>query len=250
MNDDNDYGKLEPEFREPFSMYQLEPTPKNATSLLNVLRPTVDKGIRAHVGRQVSPTTRSHAKKITLQAVRSYDPRQSKLSTHVINHLKGLRRVTRQQQQVLKVPERVVLDQRYLHSMSEEFEDKWGREPTTYELADYAKIPVKRIEYVRQYHAPLSGGQVQAQTDAGGEVSGASPAVQSPAAHQAWIEAVYSDMNPTNQLIMEMTLGLHGKKRRSNQEIAARLKLSPGAISQRKWLIQRAIDREAELSPF
>jgi DNA-binding NarL/FixJ family response regulator len=49
---------------------------------------------------------------------------------------------------------------------------------------------------------------------------------------------------------MEHTLGLHGKKVLSNQEIARKLRLTPGAVSQRKATIQQLLNQEQELSPF
>jgi len=57
-------------------------------------------------------------------------------------------------------------------------------------------------------------------------------------------------MDATNQKIMEWTFGLYGSPQLSNQAIAQRLKLSPGAISQRKANIQRILDQEQDLSVF
>jgi hypothetical protein len=57
-------------------------------------------------------------------------------------------------------------------------------------------------------------------------------------------------MDPINQKIMEHSLGLHGQPRLPNHEIAKLLRLSPGAISQRKARIQQTLDKESELSPF
>lgn len=243
-------GKLEPEFQDAYTSYNMENTPYNATSLLKVLQPSIQKGIRAHVGPRPGPLVGSHARKIALQAVSSYDPYRAKLSTHVINHLKGLRRVARNQQSVVPVPERVRLDANYLYRMEQEFEDENGREATTTELADYAKVSVTRIEHIRKFRNPLATGTLQARVDAGGETSGFSPAVASNAGHQAWVRAVYSDLNPTNKLIMEYTLGLNGKGQLSNADIARKLRLTPGAISQRKASIQAILNKEQELSPF
>jgi DNA-binding NarL/FixJ family response regulator len=46
---------------------------------------------------------------------------------------------------------------------------------------------------------------------------------------------------------MEHTLGMNNKKVLSNQEIARKLGLSPGAISQRKARIQQLLDRREDL---
>ncbi len=69
-------------------------------------------------------------------------------------------------------------------------------------------------------------------------------------AHNAWLEIVYDDLDSIDKKIMEFTLGLHGRPQLGNAEIAARLKRTPGAISQRKAKIQQKIRQEEFLSPF
>ena len=49
---------------------------------------------------------------------------------------------------------------------------------------------------------------------------------------------------------MEWSLGLHGREKLSNKEIANKLLRSPGAISQRKAKIQQLLRQEETLSPF
>lgn len=243
-------GKLEPEFQEAYTAFNMESTPRNATNILTLLKDPIAKGVRAYAGARPSPLMKSHARRIALQAVRSYNPQHAKLSTHVINHLKGLRRVGRQQEQVAHIPERVRLDSRYLYQQELEFEDEHGREPTVEELADYAHVSVGRIEHVNRFRTPMATGTVQSRLDAGGEMGNFNPAVASSAGHQAWVRAVYSDLNATNRLILEHTIGLQGKKILSNQELARRLNLTPGAVSQRKATIQQLLNQEQELSPF
>ena len=61
---------------------------------------------------------------------------------------------------------------------------------------------------------------------------------------------VYQGLSPLDQRVMELTLGMRGNKKLSNQEIAAKLNRSPGAITQRKTKIQQLLDQEQKLSPF
>ena len=243
-------GKLEPEYQDAYTAFNLDATPRNASNLLTVLQPTIKKGIKAYAGRHPGPLVTSQARKIALQAARSYNPGQARLGTHVINHLKGLRRFSRQQQEVIHVPERVKLDSRYLYQQEMEFEDEYGREPTVHELADYAKVSVGRIEHVNKFRSPMATGTMQSRLDAGGEIGNFNPAVANLAGHRAWVRAIYDDLNATNRLILEHTLGLYGKKVMSNQELARKLRLTPGAVSQRKATIQNLLNQEQELSPF
>jgi DNA-binding CsgD family transcriptional regulator len=58
----------------------------------------------------------------------------------------------------------------------------------------------------------------------------------------AWIDFVYGDLSPTDKLVMDMTLGRNGRRKASTQDIARRLNISPGAVSQRAAKIQAMID--------
>ena len=240
--------KLEDEYAEPFNAYKTDPSPLNATTLLTSLNPAINRGIRAHVGANVGPTTRSHARKLTLAAVRTYDPTRSGLRTHVINHLQGLRRIQRHQTQILKTPERVMLDRSYLDREENRLMDQSGSEPTLQELADATGLSLKRIHYVRSYRPPLPFSMLEAQAGPEGETTGGGPAIEQDS--DAWMEVVYGDLNPVNQKILEWTLGMHNRPMLSNQAIAAKLNLSAGAISQRKNSIQKLINQDTELSPF
>ena len=75
----------------------------------------------------------------------------------------------------------------------------------------------------------------------GGEVASYLPGQNTAA--DAWANFVYGDLGPTDQLIMDMTLGRNGRRRASTQEIARRLNITPGAVSQRAAKIQAMLDK-------
>ena len=62
-----------------------------------------------------------------------------------------------------------------------------------------------------------------------------------------WHEFVYNDLNEVDKAIMEYTLGLHGIKKLPATEIAKKLNISPGAISQRSQRIQAKLNQREEL---
>jgi len=239
------FGKLEPEFQQPYMAFSRDPNPHNTSQMLTALKPVIQSGVKSHVGK-VNPISTSQARKLTLQAMKTYDPTKAKLSTHVHNHLQGLRRLTRQQTSGVRVPERIALDHGHMMRAIAELEDDLGREPTTDELADYSRLSRKRIAQLRKFQPGVAQGTLTAAGEAG--QAGWNPAVQQES--DAWLRLVHSDMDATNQKIMEWTFGLYGSPQLSNQAIAQRLKLSPGAISQRKANIQRILDQEQDLSVF
>lgn len=242
---------LESKFAEPYNAFVADPSRTNKSVLLTALKPTISRGIRANIGMGATgATTESHARRLALQALRTYDPARSGLGTHVTNHLQGLRRIQRHQTHILSTPERVSLDQQRLVQAANELEDRLGEEPTSQQLADYTGVSPTRIEYVRKFKSPLATGMLSTITGPSGEGTGFSPAVQQQRASQAWLQAVYGDLNQLNKKIMEWSLGLYGQEQLSNQAIAAKLGLTPGAITQRKAAIQQMLDKERELSPF
>ena len=247
------FGKSSPidkKYAVEYDAWKKTPTPKTTGALLKKMQPSIDRGISANVGKNVSPVLRSRARRLALDAVRTFSPTKgTRLSTHVINHMKGLRRIARKQQQVLRVPERVALDQNFLYTAEAELSDKLGREPSINELADHTKISSRRIEQVRKYRNPMAEGSLLDVTDQNPE--GYSPAVeQSSISNDTTLRAAYDDMSATNQKIMEWTLGIYGKKPVSNRMIADRLRMTPGAVSQRKAQIQAKIDEMQNFGMF
>jgi hypothetical protein len=57
------------------------------------------------------------------------------------------------------------------------------------------------------------------------------------------MDFVYDDLGPTDKLIMDLTLGRNGRRKVSTAEIAQKLRMTPGAISQRAAKIQAMLDK-------
>ena len=234
---------LESEFTDIYDKWKSDPTQDNNAEILNTLSPVISGATRMHVGSD-NPLLRSQARRMTLRALKTYDPSRSRLKTHLTNHLRGLKRVSRKQSTVLAVPERVALDKYNLDLSNQELADELGREPSVSELADKTGLSSRRIAHVRCYMPAVAEGTMQRQDDFLGAVR---PAVSS---SNTWQEIVYEEAAPLDKKIMEWTLGLGGQAVLPNAEIARRLKRSPGAISQRKQKLQELLDQEETLSPF
>lgn len=240
-------SRLEPQYRDFYDTWKRNPDPSNAGKLLRAVGPEIDKGITAHVGAP-NPLIKSRARMLALRAIRSYDPSQARLGTHIVNQLQGLKRVSRQQSQILPIPERVSLDANHLDRVRNDLSDRLGREPSLTELADETGLSVKRIRYVQKFRHPVAEGTL-AHASVSEEGSGMlAPAVESEPT-DAWLDLVYGDLEPKNQKIMEWTLGMYGQPVLPNQEIARRLGISSGAVSQRKARIQQLLNQQ-ELNPF
>lgn len=235
---------LEPEYAEAYEGWKNNSTPEGNSSILNTIDPIVRKGTSMFGGE--SPLTRSRARKLALEGLGTYDRSRSRLQSHLINQLKGLQRISRKQQEVVRAPERVLLDKFKLNKYEQTFLDEKGRDPTDNELSNTSGFSLKRIKHVRKWQPGMTTSRLEeiSPNFAGGSFSGDEKSQAS------WLEVVYDSLSPMDQKVMELSLGLHGRKPLSNSQIAASLRRTPGAISQRKKKIQAIIREEEGLSPF
>lgn len=237
---------LEDDLRSPYDAWKAAPGPESNASMLKALHPTIEGAVRTHVGES-NPLILGRARVMALDGLPGYDPKRGRLQSYMYNHLQGLKRANRKQTQVIKVPERVAMDKYHLQKAGDELQATLGREATDDELADHTGFSHGRMSKVRSYNSGLSEGLIDDVSQ--GEVFGG---VRSPVRPErsAWADIVYDGLDPYHKKIMELAWGLNGRKALQNQEIAAKMGRSPGAISQAKLRIQKQMDEENELSPF
>lgn len=233
---------LEAELSEPYQAWKKKPGPEANGMILKALDPVIEGAIRTHVG-EPNPLLKSRARLLTLEGLKGYDPSRGRLTSHLYNHLQGLKRVNRQQTTVLRVPERVSLDRYNLERHTEELRNDLGREPTDDEVADRTGFSTRRIAHVRSYQPAVAEGTIDEATQGGGVQGGVTSG--RPVAHPPHVDVVYDELDTYHRLVMEHALGLNGRKPLPNHEIARRLGRSPGAVSQAKLRIQQKLD-EAE----
>ncbi len=233
--------KLEPEYQPHYAAWKATPTPVSAGNLLRAVNPVVEKGLKAYGGVHANAMTKSRARSLALDAFRTYDPTKSTLKNHVLGHMQGLQRYAARQNRMLSVPEQVVIDRQRIDAAENELRDRHGRDPSTLELSDHAMMSPKRIAYVRKYNAGFSGSEAASRASEVG-AAGDDPAVDQGDPTAARLEFLYHDLDPINQVIAEHAAGLHGRPKLRNAEIARRVNLSPGAVSQRMTRIQEMLD--------
>jgi DNA-directed RNA polymerase specialized sigma subunit len=159
--------------------------------------------------------------------------------------LQGLRRVSAKEGQMVSIPERVALHLGMLHSAENELKDQLGRDPSDIELADHTKLSTKRIAYIRQAKPTYAEGQFMSQSEEGGEelIHPATAGLND----EHWVKYVHSDLSPTDQVILEHSLGLFGKRKLNKGAIARKLNMSGGAVTQRAAKIQSMLDKGSQL---
>lgn len=236
--------QLEKDYEPAFQAWKIKPTQQTRSELLRAVNPIIDKGLRTYGGGSAaSPTLRSQAKRIALDSFGTYDPAKGSLQTHLLTNMRRLQRLGAQEAQVISLPERVALNKKWLDETENELRYELGRDPSDMEIADRSGLSLKRIAYIRQAHPVASTSQIEAASEDGSMPASNLPGVADPR-QQAWEEFVYYDLSPTDQAIFDMTLGRHGRQQFSTTDIARKLGISPGAVSQRTAKIQQKLDEQ------
>lgn len=232
------------DFNDVYTQWQQNRTPELNSKLLTSVQPVIDTALSSYGGGNTSPALRSRAKIMALKAFDTFDPKRGNVRTHLLSQLQGLRRLAAKEQNIIGIPEQVGLDFQKLDSAENELRDQLSRDPTDDELADFTGLSVRRIRKVKSFHKPVASGMLDQETTEdsySGEVASQLPGKNNSV--DAWLDFVYGDLSATDKLVMDMTLGRNGRRRTSTQEIARRLNMTPGAVSQRAAKIQAMIDK-------
>jgi DNA-directed RNA polymerase specialized sigma subunit len=239
------------EFNNLHTSWKNNQTPETNTQILKSVQPVVDTALTMYAGVDHSPSIRSQAKLLALKALNSYSPERGNVRNHLLSQLQSLRRMSAKEQNIISIPEQVGLDFQRISQAENELQDSLGREPTEGELADYTNLSRRRIQKIKSFNQPLAEGVVSSPTEegtSGGDIGSKIPGDRR--ADDAWLDFVYGDLGPTDKLIMDMTLGRNGKRKAATQDIARRLNITPGAVSQRAAKIQEMLDKRYTYGGF
>lgn len=234
------------DFTTMFDTWHKNQNPQTNTQIIKTVQPVIDTALSSYVGQNQTPAMRSKAKIMALKALQTFDPKMGNVRTHLLSQLQSLRRAAAQEQNIISIPEQVGLDYQKLTEAENDLRDRLSRDPSDDEIADATGLSTRRIRKIRSFHQPLAEGSTIIDTgddyaDSGG-IASTIPGQNS--AQDAWLDFVYGDLSPTDKLIMDMTLGRNGRRKTSTQDIAKKLNISPGAVSQRAAKIQTLLNQQ------
>lgn len=234
---------LETDFAEPYRAWKTRPAPDTSGRVLAAVRPVIDSAVKSYAGGSASPLLTSRARRIVLDALPGYDATRGPLRPYLDSHLRGLRRLAANQDEVIAVPERVRLDRHHIYEAENRLRDWLGRDPTDSELADETGLSPRRLAHVRKAAGAVAEGTLEAAGDPDDPLT---PAVVQPD-DGVWHNFVYAGLQPRDQLVMQWSLGLNGGPVLSGKQIAAKLGVTPAAVAQRKARIQKLLNQRQEL---
>jgi DNA-directed RNA polymerase sigma subunit (sigma70/sigma32) len=189
----------------------------------NKLIKSLDPLLQSQINRYQHPSIprsalEAEARKLAIEAFKTYDPSKAQLGTHVTNHQKHLQRYVLNYVNIGKIPENRALAVGKFQKIRQNLMEDLGREPNTIELADsltWAPKEVERMETeLRKDLAITTGGEddtffenILHTTDTTSEL----------------VQFVYYNSDPEEKLIVEYTFGFGGKPRLEVKDIAIRI---------------------------
>lgn len=224
-----------------YEKWKEEGTPDSTRELITFLTPQIDSALKTFSPGMESGL-RLKAQTMAMKALKTYDPTKGMhLKSYVYQQLQPIQREYGKRLNVTKLPERHILERKALVQSENEFIETNGRPPSTAELADFTSIPLKRIAAIRKHGIPLSeSSRVHPET-------GDSMISVKQDPQEMWADFVYADMDSIDQRIYEMCTGYGGVDIIPKKDIAATLKISPAAVSQRISKIVKRLQEGANL---
>jgi DNA-directed RNA polymerase sigma subunit (sigma70/sigma32) len=189
----------------------------------NKLIKSLDPLLQSQINRYQHPSIprsalEAEARKLALEAFKTYDPSKAQLGTHVTNHQKHLQRYVLNYVNIGKIPENRALAVGKFQKIKQNLMEDLGREPNTVELADsltWAPREVERMENeLRKDLAITTGGEEEAffenimfSTDTTSEI----------------LFFAYYEADQEEKLIFEYSFGWGGKPKLDVKDIALRI---------------------------
>lgn len=211
---------------DPDQLYQEWAQAPDAAKLNRVVRsltPVMNHALSS-IGAFDDPVLHTRAKVFTARAIQKYKPDSgANLITWTSNQLQQLRRAKREAQSAVDIPDRAKVDAFKLHQAEQEFIDKHDREPDVLELADFAKIPVSRIQKIRAVVRPVPSE---------GAIGGAGQVQETPYDEEA-LSYVHNESDHVDRRIIELKTGYGGGQPMAPQLIAQKLRMTPSQLSRR-----------------
>ena len=215
--------------------------PSDLHAVVQRLDPVIDRAMQAY-GQQ-GPVVKGRAQLLAARAVQNFDPsRGADLSTHVHRQLQELQRTGEQISSPMPLPERLRRQRAETARHIEELRNQLGRDVTDEEVAEKMHVPVARVAKTRGLmNARMSQSAMEEQEDENDDRPDMITKSRGP--EDDWVDAVYHEMGPIDQLILRHRTGYRGNPVLQVQDLARRLNISSAAVTQRANKIQARLDQ-------
>jgi DNA-directed RNA polymerase specialized sigma subunit len=209
------------------------------SELIKSFQPLINKEVNKYSGNLDRNLYYAEALKLFMQALESYDPnRGAALATHITSYMNKLYRFNLTYQNVGRIrSERRPLQITAYHNTMTVLEDKFGRPPTTNEVAEEMQLPHKEVARIRKdLRKDLS-------LDETFDSVGLGP--KSNPMYDRMMQIYHFETTPEEKLVLEYLQGIGGKPIvSSNIDIAKRLNMTPNRVSKMRTKLYKKITGE------
>ena len=222
----NRESKIDPEFLE----WQKTKDPHCLSLLLKKYNKLIEKELPKYRGQLPDPILRTYAKKITVDAIKTFNPSKSKLSTHIVNNMLRMHRKNYEISGVARLPEDIQRGVNVFKNAKDYLIDKLNREPTVEELADELSWNKDRV--------------IRLMKMAKKEVLSSSLDF-APARYEMSdprLDYLYYDLEPKDKIVFQYKVGYRGFPVLDNQSIAKKINASQAMVSIRSKKIAEKIN--------
>jgi RNA polymerase sigma factor (sigma-70 family) len=174
------------------------------------------------------------AQRYAKEALEDFDPNRGfALASYITTSVKQkLYRYVSTHQNVARIPQYQIDQIGPLREATADLTQKFGHEPSAAQLADHMGVPLAHVAKLRRILRKDLLEEAGGVEDAG--------AIEHDADYEKAMLAYYS-MSEVEKLVFDYTLGAHGQGVLSTNELASKLKITAGRISQIKKRIAEKI---------
>lgn len=217
-------------------------------TMLEHLNGDIDKAIYAYSGLNAGPAVKTRAKLLATRAIKKYTPGSgSSLRSWVYTQLQPLNRYSRELAPT-PIPERAYQQLSALKKYEADFYENKGRVPSDSELADLTGMSIRQLNKVRTMDKRVFSEGTTAFAGENPVTSQEITVAQNPGFQRDVLDTLYGSFTPQEQVIVEHKLGYNNKKLLSNNDIARKLRISPGRVSQLTNSVAARLEEYASLN--
>ena len=208
--------------------------PQILNQLLNTFNPIIQREVSKWTGNLPREFIEAEAKRLALNAFKTYSPAKGALTTHLVNQLKPLSRYVYTYQNITRIPsEERIRKITIFTNAKDELEAALHRPPSVDELADYLKWNKKEIRKLMKELRPELVATLEF----------AKEPVYYDERSKRILDAIYFDLSPRDKAIFEFLTGYNGRQIMSVDKIAKRFGVPRSYVDNLKNRIKKELQQ-------
>lgn len=207
---------------------------KASTDLLTALAPNIFSAVNQFRAASLPPQSiELEAKRLALNAAKTWRPGIGNLGAFVSSKVKmGLYDYVTRNQNIATIPREHIGRIGAFKRTMEDLGDRFGREPTSLEVATHMNVPLKKVTVLRQMLRPT--GLESATVDSGFEDV-------TDDRNRERVRLAYYGFTDQEKLVFDFSTGAHGQEKLGTNDIAKRMKVTAARISNLRLSIANKI---------